>query len=223
MNFRHELKHEINHMDMLSLRQRLKAVMTPDSHGQRGRYTVRSLYFDNIDDKALREKIKGLNHRKKFHMRYYDGDTSFIRLEKKSKYNSLSTKTSVPLTVKEAEALVSLSLDWMRDSSSPLIIELYSKMLSQGLRPKTIVEYTREAYTFGPGNVRVTLDYNIRTGLTSTDFINPRSLTVPAGGSPAILEVKWDNYLPDIIKDIIQLDSRRASAFSKYAACRIYG
>ena len=87
----------------------------------------------------------------------------------------------------------------------------------------TIVDYTREPFVFAPGNVRVTLDYNIRTGLKCTDFLNPDCVTVPAGDAPIILEVKWDEFLPNIIRDAVQLDGRRSAAFSKYAACRIYG
>jgi hypothetical protein len=95
--------------------------------------------------------------------------------------------------------------------------------MGQGLRPKTIVDYTREPFVYAPGNVRVTMDYNIRTGLLCTDFLNPSRITVPAGDAPIILEVKWDEYLPDIIRDAVQLEGRRVAAFSKYAACRIYG
>ena len=114
-------------------------------------------------------------------------------------------------------------LAWMSESGRPLVVELYSKMLSQGLRPKTIVDYEREPYIYSPGNVRVTLDYNIRTGLYCTDFLNPNCITVPAGDAPIILEVKWDAFLPEIIRDAVELSSRHAGAFSKYAACRIYG
>ena len=85
------------------------------------------------------------------------------------------------------------------------------------------MDYTREPYIYAPGNVRVTLDYDIRTGLSCMDFLDPDSLTIPAGDAPILLEVKWDEYLPDIIRDIVQLPGRRASAFSKYAQCRIYG
>jgi hypothetical protein len=96
-------------------------------------------------------------------------------------------------------------------------------MRSQGLLPRTIVDYTREAFVYAPGNVRVTLDYDIRTGLHCTDFLNPDCVTIPAGNAPAILEVKWDAYLPAVIRDAVQLPGRRSAAFSKYAACRIYG
>ena len=96
-------------------------------------------------------------------------------------------------------------------------------MNALGLRPRTIVDYMREPFVYTPGNVRVTLDYDIRTGLGCTDFLNPGCITVPAGAAPIILEVKWDTFLPDIIRDAVQLSGRRAGAFSKYAACRIYG
>ena len=101
--------------------------------------------------------------------------------------------------------------------------ELYSKISSQGLRPRTIVDYTREPFVYAPGNVRVTLDYDIRTGLGCTDFLNPGCVTIPAGEPVTILEVKWDEFLPSVIRDAVQLEGRRAGAFSKYAACRIYG
>lgn len=223
MDFRHEWKHEINMADAMILRQRLRAVMETDPHAIDGRYLVRSLYFDDPTDRALREKIDGVNRREKFRIRYYNEDTSWIRLEKKSKINGLCSKESTALTAQEAQAIADGELDWMMASGRPLVQELYTKMRSQGLHPKTIVDYTREAFRYAPGNVRVTLDYNIRTGLFSTDFLNPDCVTIPAGTAPMILEVKWDAFLPDLIRDILQLDSRHAAAFSKYAACRIYG
>ena len=94
-------------------------------------------------------------------------------------------------------------------------------MKGQGLRPKTIVEYVREPFVYAPGNVRVTLDYNIRTGLLSTDFLNPDCVLVPVE-APVILEVKWDAFLPSVIRDAVGLPGRRAGAFSKYAVCRRY-
>lgn len=208
---------------MLMLRQRLSAVAKPDSHAKNGKYEIRSLYFDNADDKALREKIDGVNIREKFRIRYYNSDVSFIRLEKKSKVSGLCLKESAGLTKEQAQAIVEGDYGWMMKSNIPLIEELYTKIMKQGLRPKTIVDYIREPFVFGPGNVRVTLDYNIRTGLLCTDFLSPASITVPAGSTPIILEVKWDEFLPDIIRDAVCLDGRRVSAFSKYAACRIYG
>lgn len=223
MDFRHEWKHEINVSDMISIRHRLGAVARPDPHAVNGRYLIRSLYFDDITDRALREKLDGVNRREKFRIRYYNGDTSLIHLEKKSKLNGLGNKQSAVLTREEAQAIVDGELDWMSSSGRPLVQELYSKMKSQGLRPKTIVDYTREPFIFDPGNVRVTIDYDIRTGLSCTNFLDTNCVTVPAGNAPIILEVKWDGFLPDVIRDAVQLSGRRAAAFSKYAQCRIYG
>ena len=222
MKFRHELKQEITYADMLVLRQRLKTVMQKDSHATDGRYEIRSLYFDTVNDKALREKIDGVNVREKFRIRYYNGDTSLINLEKKSKINGLCLKESVRLTIEQTEAILNGDYIWMEESKESLIRELYIKMKHEGLRPKTIVDYTREAFVFRPGNVRITLDYNIRTGLYAVDFLNNSCVTVPIANNPIILEIKWDEYLPDIIKDIIQLNRGRIGAFSKYAACRMY-
>lgn len=223
MKYRHEWKHEITYIDMLTLRQRLSAVAKSDPHTIDGTYEIRSLYFDNAYDKVLCEKINGVNMREKFRIRYYNGDTSFIILEKKSKINGLCSKENALISKELAQAVADGDYGWMPQSKIPLIQELYSKIMAQGLRPKTIVDYTREPYVYAPGNVRVTIDYNIRTGLLCTDFLNPEIVTVPAGEAPIILEVKWDNFLPDIIRNVLWLKGRQVTAFSKYAACRIYG
>lgn len=223
MDFRHELKHEINLSDMYAIRQRLRTVMRLDENAVNGKYLIRSLYFDNLSDKALHEKLDGINCREKFRIRYYNYNTELINLEKKSKINGLGKKQSAKLSAQEAQAIVDGDYNWMLNSDRPLIRELYSKIKLQGLHPKTIVDYTREPFVYAPGNVRVTLDYNIRTGLLCTDFLNSNCITIPAGKAPVVLEVKWDKFLPSVIRDIIQLESRHTAAFSKYAACRIYG
>ena len=197
--------------------------MESDPHAVDGKYLIRSLYFDNLDDKALREKIDGVNMREKFRIRMYNRDPSLIRLEKKSKRNGLGIKFSANLSVEETEKITKGSLDWMLTSDQPLLQELYCKIQYQGMRPKTIVDYTREPFVFRPGNVRVTLDYDIRTGLNCTDFLNPEAITIPAGDAPILMEVKWDAFLPSIIRDIVSLPDRRVSSFSKYAQCRVYG
>lgn len=221
--YRHEWKHVLNLSDMFVLRQRLRAVMEHDPHAVDGKYHIRSLYFDNLDDKALREKVDGVNMREKFRIRLYNFNSAVINLEKKSKRNGLGTKFSARLTAAEAQKIVDGDIDWMLGSDRPLVRELYCKMRYQGMRPKTIVDYTREPFIFRAGNVRVTLDYDIRTGLHSTDFLNPEAVTVPAGDAPILLEVKWDEYLPSIIRDLVSVPDRRVGSFSKYAQCRVYG
>ena len=223
MQFRHEWKHEINAADRLVLLARLNAVMKRDPHAVDGVYRIRSLYFDDLRDTALREKIDGVNRREKFRIRYYNGDNSYIVLEKKSKLNGLCAKESCRISAGEARRLLDGDLGWMVDAGRPLCTELYSKMKSRGLRPKTIVDYTREPFVFGPGNVRVTIDRDLRTGDFRTDFLDPETLTLPVEDAPMILEVKWDAFLPELIRDAVSLPGRRAAAFSKYEQCRIYG
>lgn len=223
MQLRHEWKHQISYLDLLVIRQRLRAVMAPDVHGKEGRYWVRSLYLDTPEDKALREKLDGIARREKFRIRYYDGDPSLLRLEKKCKQGDLGWKETAELSPKEVQRLLLGELDWMEGNPQPLVGELFFKMRTQRLRPKTIVDYQREAFAYPPGNVRVTLDAQIRTSLSCWEFLRPDCLTIPAGDSPTLMEVKWDGFLPDIIRDAVQLESRRAGAFSKYAQCRIYG
>lgn len=223
MDFRHEWKHEIGWGDLLTLRSRLGAVMERDVHARDGRYRIRSLYFDSPEDKALREKIDGVNAREKFRIRYYNGDTSWVLLEKKCKINGLCSKDQAVLSAGEVRAAAEADPTALADSPTPLVQELYRKMRTQGLRPRTIVDYTREPFVYGPGNVRVTLDYDIRTGLGGTDFLDPDCVTIPAARAPVILEVKWDAFLPSLIRDIVQVPGTRTSAFSKYAACRAYG
>lgn len=223
LKLRHEWKHEISYADLLVIRQRLSAVAQRDAHAVNGKYFIRSLYFDDFSDRALREKLDGISRREKFRIRYYNGNTSVIHLEKKTKLGGLGNKQSAGLSAEEAQWIVDGRLEWMPGSERPLVQELYTKMVTEGLRPRTIVDYTREPFVYAPGNVRVTLDYNIRTGLSCVDFLNPDCLTIPAGNNEIILEVKWDEFLPEIIRDAVQLENRHTGAFSKYAACRIYG
>lgn len=223
MKFRHEHKHYINYMDYMIIRSKLKAIMRPDANtNSDGEYHIRSLYFDNYMDVALQDKISGINHREKFRIRCYNKDFQFINLEKKSKINGLCSKIKAPISKDEVEAILSSKTEWMAKSAEPLIVELYSKMKSGQLRPKSIVDYKREAYVYDPGNVRVTIDRDIRTGLFSTDLFNPDLPTIKVGDHQILLEVKYDDFIPEVISNIIQLDGRRQTAFSKYAASRIY-
>lgn len=223
MKFRHEWKHELSPGDLICLRGRLSALMRSDPHASGGSYRIRSLYFDNLEDKALREKLEGVKYREKFRLRYYNGDTAFIKLEKKSKSGSLCSKETAPISAEDAAALLSGDTAWMADSAHPLVRELRQKMLTEGLAPRTIVEYVREPFIFDAGNVRVTLDRDLRTGLSPASFLDPDCLLLPPPAGSVILEVKWDEFLPDIIRDAVQLPGRHSAPYSKYAVCRAYG
>jgi len=223
MEFRHEVKHEINYLDMLTLRQRLSAVCRTDPHAIDGKYEIRSLYFDTPGDTALREKLDGVNYRQKFRIRVYNRNPVPIFLERKAKISGLCRKDSAEISADEALAIVNGNLQWMQKDARPLVRELFHQMTVTQLAPKTLVDYTRYPFIYAPGNVRITMDFNLRTGLRAVNLLDFVSPTVPAGDAPILLEVKWDEYLPDIIRDIVQVGSRHAASFSKYAQCRIYG
>ncbi len=220
---RHEYKHRINYEDYLVIRSRLREFAKPDRHaGENGRYVIHSLYFDNFSDRALREKIDGVDRREKFRIRYYNEDTDFIRLEKKSKICGLCDKRSAPLTRKETIRICEGDISFLLTSGNLLLQELYAKMNYQLLRPKVIVDYEREPYVYGPGNVRVTFDSKISTGLYHNRLFDGPLLTAPTQDC-IILEVKYDAFLPEIMEKAVRVPCRQASSFSKYAVCRMYG
>ncbi len=221
MKFRHEYKHKINLSDIVQLRNRLPAIMKRDAFADsNGIYTVKSLYFDNYKDKVLREKIDGVDKREKFRIRYYNNDTSFIRLEKKSKINGMCSKESARLTAEECQKIINGDIIFLLEKENNLFRELYAKIQYQLLRPKCVVVYERESFVCSAGNVRVTIDTNIR-GSYDTEYFLSADLNCLQLYHTSILEVKWDEFLPQFIRDCVHIKSRQSSAFSKYAAVRI--
>lgn len=220
MKFRHECKHRVNQADLLQLQNRLSAIAEHDKHcDSDGTYEIKSLYFDNYRDKVLREKLDGISRREKFRIRYYNRDTSFINLEKKSKINGMCSKEKVPITVAQCQSLLDGEYHFLLESEHELMRELYAKMQYQILRPVCIVAYRRECFVYPPGNVRVTLDTELRGSYNVKEFLNP-DLTYLRLYHTAILEVKWDGYLPQIIRDAVQMKYRKSASFSKYVAVR---
>lgn len=225
MKLRHELKYQINRFDGQILRARLQAALGRDVHaGEDGKYKIRSLYFDTPNDLALFEKNTGADPREKFRIRRYPGSASGrISLEKKIKTRGLCGKLSALLTRTECEKIIKGDIEWMPWDSRELIAEFYFKMKSRLLCPKTIVEYDREPFVYKAGNVRITLDSDIRTGLFSKDLLNDDQPLFAAGDGVTILEVKYDEFIPSFITDMIQIGNRRTGAWSKYAIGRQYG
>lgn len=223
MKYRHELKQVITGTDALVLRRRLGIVMQRDEHSRAGSYLISSLYFDNINDKALMEKINGINRREKFRLRCYNDDPSLVFLEKKSKINGLCAKQRCVVDSAQVQRIIADGARWSPEDGSGLLNELHLKMTTQGLRTKTIVDYKREAFVYPAGNVRVTLDSEVRTSMHPQEFLDPDRLMLPTRESGIILEIKWDEFLPDVIRGIVQPGDTRTESFSKYAACRVYG
>ena len=221
MNYRHEYKFQLSPADYLPLQARLRAVLPHDPHaGENGQYKISSVYFDSPDNRALREKLEGLHCREKFRLRWYGGNTELLHLEKKAKLGQLGRKTVCPLSRTQALALLADDPRWRQGLKDPLAAEMGAKMVWQQLRPAVLVEYDREAFLFPAGNVRVTLDRNLRRAPAGPEVLWGGGPTIPAGEG-VLLEVKYDQFLPGLIKDLVRLEGRQARAFSKYAAARL--
>ena len=217
---RHEEKHQVNLREALVLSRRLEKLFPRDPHaGPEGSYQVVSLYYDDPYDTALRQKLDGMNRREKFRLRYYGKEPAFFKLEKKYKVKGLCGKGSCRLSREEGERLLRGDFAFLLEKEEPLAREFYAK-LRRGLAPKTVVRYTREAFLYAPGNVRVTLDGDIRAGAPER-FLIPQKL-LPALGGLAVVEVKYDAFLPEIVKLAVQVPNRQGTACSKYALCRRY-
>ncbi len=182
--------------------------MTTDPHADsNGLYQIRSVYFDNSDDKALREKTDGVAKREKFRIRYYNDDLSFITLEKKMKIGNLCLKYDARITEEEFKKIISGDIDFIKDHENVLLREFYAKLRYQRLEPRVLVSYVREPYVYKAGNVRVTFDSKIRTSLYHRDFLSEKISDISATDNPQdmLLEIKYDEFLPEIIKSLLQV------------------
>lgn len=223
MEWRNEKKQRITYSDLIAVRQRLLAAAKRDAHAEDGIYRVRSLYFDTDENKALMEKTDGVDSREKYRIRYYNDDLSFLRLERKRRKKELIAKDTAILTREEAWSVLAGRTDWMAADPRELVRLLYYEMTVSGLRPRTVVSYIREPFVYAQGNVRVTFDTDVRAGIRVQDFLTPDGMTVPLPAPVILMEVKWERYLPDVIRDAVQIPGCGTDAFSKYAACRCFG
>ena len=224
--YRHELKYQINYAEYLAIRQRIRHLLKADKFVREdGRYLIRSIYFDNADDKALREKKDGVKNREKFRIRYYNDDFSYIALEKKVKNNNLCLKTKAVISKEECNMLLDGKITQLREHENETVRELCHKMVSQQLRPRVVVSYVREPYVYQAGNVRITFDSDIRTSLFHRDFLDDEMHDVSVADVPGqiVLEIKYDAFIPEVVADLVQTEGIRQQAYSKYGASRRFG
>ena len=222
--YRHELKYQISDAQVQLLKNRITHLIPADSHaGPDGTYTIRSLYFDDYDDRCLRENEDGTDPREKFRIRIYNASADRITLECKRKERGKTHKTSCRLTREQTEVLMQGKILPDIASQPPLLQKLTMQMMTRRMRPVVIVEYDRIPYVYKNGNVRITLDTNIRSSSKVEQFLEERIPNRPVmAAGQQLLEVKYDEYLPDFIYRALQLHSLRQTAFSKYYICRKY-
>jgi len=224
MEYRHELKYVVTASQIALLENRIKNLAALDSHvGGTGMYRIRSLYFDDYYNSCFVENEIGTDPREKFRIRIYNADPGRISLELKQKEHGMTRKISCRLTREQCEMLmrgVPLPVD---ASYPPVLQKLNLLMRTRGMRPKVIVEYDRVPYVDKLGNTRITLDKNISSSDDCLRFLeeNIERRPVMAAGQH-ILEVKYDEFLPDYLYRNLQLQGLRQTAFSKYYLCRKY-
>ena len=222
--YRHEFKYLCSYGELMMLKVRLQGLVSLDTHvGESGVYNIRSLYFDDIYDTCYRENEAGTDPREKFRIRIYDHSSERISLELKRKVRGKTQKLSCLLTEVQCRGLMEGEIPVLQENSPALLRKLCLLMQTRHMRPKVIVEYERVPYVYPHGNVRITMDENISASNRTDRFLErqiPLRPILEAGQH--ILEVKYDEYLPDGIYRTIQSGNLRQTAFSKYYLCRRY-
>ncbi|MBR3973989.1 MAG: polyphosphate polymerase domain-containing protein [Oscillospiraceae bacterium] len=219
--YRHELKYLISRQDAELLKLRLPHVMERDSHaGETGRYTIRSLYFDDFESRAYFEKVDGINERTKYRIRFYDYNPDLIKLERKEKLGSLTRKAAQTITLNDARALEFAYTSGCPDNPEGLTEELRLACTGRGLRPRVLVDYDRTPFVCKAGNTRITLDENLRTRPYIPHlFASPRAMIPVLEPDQVILEVKFDDFLPGYLSDALADIPKAPMAISKFALC----
>lgn len=220
---RHELKYYIHPHEYMILRGRVSSLLKLDKHsvGSEG-YLIRSLYFDGVHDQALYDKSAGIFSREKYRIRTYNGSDGMIRLERKSKYGDYVCKESAKLSRDEYDRILTGDVSFMAGSTDALLIDFYHAVAYRGFRPKVIVEYVREAYLYEAGDVRVTFDKKLSAAVTTTDLFDADRLVAPETilDERTIMEIKYNDFFPETVRQLVQPAAHQRSAISKYLLCR---
>lgn len=220
--FRNELKYMISLSDYITMKNRLRHFLKADRFGgQNNEYHVRSLYFDDVYDSCLFEKLSGVYSREKFRIRIYNLSDRIIKFERKYKEGQFVLKKSTAITRDECNAIIEGKIDLIKNAQSSLLQKFYIKSRNSVYKPAVVVDYVREAYTHSVENIRITFDKKLKTCFKKTDIFNPDLPTFPAiNTNSIILEIKFNRFLPDYIKNIISISSLQRLSISKYLLCR---
>lgn len=218
--FRHEYKFLISQASAQLLKSRLPGFMRRDPHaGPTGQYTIRSLYFDDQSFSAYTDKMSGVRDRVKYRIRYYNYDDRVIKLEKKEKHENLTRKTGQTITRADALALEQCLRSGCPDHPKGLTEELRVQ-ISCGMRPRVLVDYDRTPFVCNAGNTRITLDENIRTHPYNGElFASPHAMIPVLEDNQVVLEVKFDDFLPGYLSEVLEDIPKVNLAISKYVLC----
>ena len=220
--YRHEKKYLMDVSDAEVLRLRLEKLLARDVNTKdEGIYKIRSIYFDDYWDTAYEEKVMGILRRRKYRIRVYNDSDDIIRLECKVKRNSYISKPSAVLTREETERLLNGDCSFLLDNPQPLCVEFYYEYMTNVMRPKVIVDYEREPFVFKEGDVRVTFDMDLRASMLRYDLFDSDlpSLRVLDPGQ-VIMEVKYTEFLPSFIRELLPQHGGMVQSLSKYIMAR---
>ena len=220
--YRHELKYKISNAAAEVLKQKLALIMETDSNAyyEDGSYLIKSLYFDDLNSRSYYEKMDGVLYRKKYRIRIYNDDESFIRLEKKMKHNNMTAKEQMLISKDIYSKILKGKIDEIEDAKG-LLLEFLNDVRTKGLVPSIVVGYHRTAFTYPVSDVRITFDSNIQSGLYNYDLFDSEmpTYTVDEVGKQ-VLEVKFNEVLPLHIANILNDIPSCREAVSKFAICR---
>jgi len=221
--YRVEDKYFCSERELFLLQTRLETVLRPDVYqaGTEG-YQVTSVYFDDLQDTHLKDTADGNRLREKYRIRIYNGSFKTIKLEVKYKRDNRVLKKSRSITFDQMTELLKGGYIPEEGSSLDDPIMLFNLAISKrGLRPKVIVTYERKAYVFDAGNVRITLDRNIRAGNRIDAFVRGEKVDYESiKDMDRVLEVKYDEFLPGFIAGILENGNMLQTSYSKYRICR---
>ncbi|MBE5877452.1 MAG: polyphosphate polymerase domain-containing protein [Lachnospiraceae bacterium] len=220
--YRHELKYLVDERDLVLLEDKLKSIMMTDKHYENGAYEIRSAYFDDYRDSALNQNLMGVSPRFKYRIRIYNGDSSYIHLEKKIKNHDMTRKESCRLSYEECRRL--LSGQYQIQPEDEMFLKQFKAYAAMNLlKPKMIVAYERKAFICPDGNIRITFDRNISSVTDIEQFFSQDIVKRPIMESGKhVLEVKYDEFMPRYIKETLNDGKLDRTTYSKYYLCRKY-
>lgn len=220
MKYRNEVKYIITKNQAKILQQRLNLVMDLDTNtSEDNSYLIRSLYFDDINSTSYYEKLDGILFRKKYRIRLYNGESKFIRLECKHKHNNMTAKEQALINREICDKIVCGNYDI--ETTDKVLNKFLIDIKTRHLIPSVIVDYQRVAYTYPISTVRITFDFNIKSGRYNYNlFDNDVALTSVIDDNLVVLEVKFDEVLPMHIAQILETIPAFRQAVSKFALCR---
>lgn len=215
-------KYLINRSKVKDFHDYFNTIADLDDHAKDGIYKVRSVYFDDDDYTALKDRIAQKDDRRKYRIRFYNDNPDYIKLEEKVKVGNIGTKTDIELTQEQVQKILDNDLEWMKGNDNELIQNFYKASTENNIKPKVIVQYIREPYSQPDKDTRFTMDYDIRATTDVSKFLDKELETDPLIEDESVIEIKWKHELPQEIVELLDRENLEPVNFSKYTSTYDY-